>query len=191
MAIFSKASSTSSEEDIVDADVAGKAACVCLEDGSLAIVDLESSTDSPAQSIQISTTGKALTSLAVTKRLDPTIVATGSADGIVTIMSLSQDNLDEPPKILLRYQRNTADVTSLLFVEEDDTNTQKDSISLLASSMDGLLYQAKVSLEGDGAQVSAQVETEYAGYDIDACNAVVQRGSDLYAAGKDGHLKRF
>lgn len=191
VAIFSKASSTSYEEDVVDADVAGKAACVCLEDGSLAMVDLESSTDSPAQSIQISTTGKALTSIAVTKRLDSIIVAIGSADGIVTVISLNQDNLDESPKILLRYQRNSADVTSLLFVEEDEHSTQKDSISLLASSMDGLLYQARISLEGGSAQVSAQVETEFAGYDIDACNAVVQRGSDLYAAGKDGHLKRY
>lgn len=188
VAVFAKAASADAAGNI-DADLQGKAAVVCLEDGSLAIVDLEPATETPIQTIQVSPTGKALTALAVTRHDNATIIATGSSDGVVTILSANDKDLGEPAEILLQFKRNSADITSLVFAGGDDTNPQTGSIPLLASSMDGLLFQAAINLSENEA--SAEVETEYAGYDIDACNAVVQRGSDLYAAGKDGHLKRY
>lgn len=192
VAVFPKEPSADLPANLGDADLLGKAAAVCLEDGSLAIVDLESSVEGPSQTIQVSHTGKALTALAVTRHDAATIIATGSSDGIISVLSLNQKDLNEPVKQLLQFKRNSADVTALVFAEtstEGASVRDGGSVSLLASSMDGLLFQAGITI-GDG-QASAQVEAEYAGYDIDACNAVVQRGSDLYAAGKDGHLKRY
>lgn len=190
VAIFRCQSHTLAEGQVLDSDAVGKGAAVCLEDGSLAFIALNASgSDSPAQTIQASPNGKALTALAVTLFNDLFIVAVGTADGIVSIVSLQENDITQSAKVLLQFKRNSADVTSLTFLTSANGASQDEKHSLLVSSMDGLLYEAVLSLSAN--EVTVKVQTEYAGYDIDACNGAVQRGSDLYSAGKDGHLKRY
>lgn len=190
VAVFQKAESSEDGSTISDAEVTSKAAVVSLEDGTLAIVDLASSGgDPPVQTIQVSRSGKALTALAVTKLASCMLVASGSADGLVTLVSLDDTNLNKPAKISSRFRRNSADVTALVFGSSSEQREDADSTTLLVSSMDGLLYESEIKLQDTQSRV--EVSTEYAGYDIDACNAVVQRNGELYAAGKDGHLRRY
>lgn len=188
--VFTKEQLTQATESTLDTEVANKAAAITLEDGTVAIVDLAASAaDPPAQTIRASQQGKALTALAVTKVDDDALVASGSADGVVSIISINSSNLSEPAKTLLRFKRNDADVTSLTFNTPDGAPAEKSVVTLLAASMDGLLYESEITIDKNEATV--KVIAEYAGYDIDACNAIVQRKSETYAGGKDGHLRRY
>lgn len=187
---FPKKSGPTTAEGSLDPEVAGKAAAVTLEDGTLAVIDLDSSGgDPPVQTIKATRNGKALTALAVTELGSITMLAVGSADGIITLVSINASNLSEPAKVLLHAKRNSADVTDLKFITHSDTPSSDTEARLLSSSMDGLLYESRISILEN--EVSVKVEAEFAGYDIDACNVVVQRGNDIYSAGKDGHLRRY
>lgn len=192
VAVFQKAQSTENGSSTLDAEIVDKAAVVALEDGTLAVVDLAASGgDPPVQTINASPNLKALTALAITRAADSTLIAAGSADGIITLVTLNDDSLAKPAKIVSQFKRNSADVTSLCFTSGADKQTSPDTVSLVASSMDGLLYETNIVFNDSQASVQVQVHAEYAGYDIDACNAVIQRNGDIYAAGKDGHLRRY
>lgn len=190
VAVFKKAQLVENASSTLDPEVASKAAAVALEDGTLAIVDLAvSGSEPPAQTIKVSPSPKALTALAVTKTADRTIIAVGSADGVISLTILENDDLEKPLKIAYQFKRNSADVTALVFTSHLDDPLDANTVCLLASSMDGLLYESVITLNGSSGGV--KVRTEYAGYDIDACNAIAQRNGEIYAAGKDGHVRRY
>jgi proteasomal ATPase-associated factor 1 len=172
----------------LDSELSGKAAVIALDDGSLTLVNLEASgADPPLQTVEVSRTKKALSAVSVHRVGNSLRIATGSVDGIVSLLQLDATDLAKPAKIIVQYKRNGADITSLSFARAEQE--QADVLSLLVATMDGLLFESAITTRQEDPEIKVQME--YAGYDIDACNAVVQRGSDIYSAGKDGHLRRY
>ena len=171
-----------------DDELSGKVAAVALDDGGLALVDLETSgADLPIQVIEGPKTKKALSAVTVHTIGNSLYIATGSVDGIVSVLQFDVTELSNSANLVVQFKRNGADISSLTFLRAGEEQSGK--LSLLVATMEGLLFEALVGTAEQDPEVKVQIE--YAGYDIDACNVVVQRGSEIYSAGKDGHLRRY
>ena len=162
----------------------GKVAVAGLEDGHVALLDLRSSAvDPPKAYVQMSTSGKAVSALAVQKSGEGYRIAAGTVDGQISIYGLADAN--DQPRLIQSFKKNDADITSMAF-----SLTQEGRSSLLVGTSDGLPFQ--VSLASSSEAVPAvEVAAELAGYDIDACTSIKEVDGEIYAAGMDGHLRRY
>lgn len=178
------------EQSAEDNDSHGTTAAVALEDGSVALIDLATSgSDLPLQMYGASSTSKAVISLAQRQVLNRTLLAAGTSNGEISVVEVDTSDSTKPVKHLLQVKRNSADVTSLAFFDTDASDTIEERISLLASSIDGLMYRLNFGVTANSPM--PYIEAEYAGYDIDACNAVRSVAGQIYTAGRDGMLRRY
>lgn len=173
--------STRPAQGDIEPEVAEYIAFGGLENGKVAVMDLEASgSDPPVHTLQVSTTAKAISALAWDEA--SSTLACGTVDGFIALYSLS--SLQDAPTHLASIKRNQADITSLAFSSQTLTS---DAIpSLLAATSDGLPFELTLGKDG-----IARVAAELAGYDIDAANAVVCRNAGVFLAGKDGSLRRY
>lgn len=163
-------------------DLDGQVAIAGLEDGHIALVDLKSTdTDPPRSYVHASASGKAISAIALAKQENGYRIAVGTVNGQISLFSLasSSASLD----LLGSCKRNDADVTSLAFAA-----VEEGRLSLLVGMADGLPFQLSLAYSGE---VHARVDAELAGYDIDACNSVRFHSGEVFAAGRDGHLRRY
>jgi len=103
-------------------------------------------------------------------------VAVGSAEGVVEVFDIRNINKD-----LFAIQRNDSTINDLVFIEETG--------DLLVGQGDGSAFQIPTVLTSNISQASQ----EFIGFDIDPIYSirVINNGKFIYAAGRDGSLKRF
>ena len=168
-------------------ELEGKVAIAAFEDGSLALYDLNApESEPPLQALEISANHKSISATSFRYHSDRPLLAVGTVDGLITVLTFSETDWSASPKHLTRFKRNGADITSLSFVTP---LSPSGPIHLLVSTADGLPFA--VSLLWKVETVDLKVETEYAGYNIDACNGLVACEDSVYASGKDGTLRRY
>ena len=169
-------------------ELEGKIAVAALEDGSLTLIDLNASPTQPIlQTIQVSPNSRAISALAFSGHSGQPLLAAGTVDGFIAVFALSQQDWANAPILVARLRRNRADITSLCFITSQPPSI--GSVQILASTADGLPFQFRLDMSTK--ETEATVEVEYAGYDIDACNVVLADDEGVYAAGKDGHFRRY
>lgn len=193
----------SQQQSTVSNDLRNKIAIAATESGKLCMLDVHDSAFSPPiREIQVPTNGKAISALACRRDSEGrALVAVGTVEGQVLLYVWSrvksvEDLKESTPQLLARWRRDQADITSLAFVEPEASSPESSHIRLVAGTSDGLPFQVLVTPDG-----VATVSAELCGYDIDACNAVLvpaattssssSSNESIYAAGKDGHLRRY
>ena len=170
----------------------GKVAVAGLEDGALAFIELASSQLDEQPCIE-ALSGRAVSALALLTHTNGTyLLAAGSVDGVVSLYTgTASDASPRPlPRLLHRFKRNDADVTSLVI----RAPSSESKIQLLVGTSDGLPYEVEVTQvhNAKGSESTRiAIVAELAGYNIDACKGLVDVGGEVYAAGSDGYLRRY
>jgi len=181
-------STDSNSLEHIPEDLKNKVAFAATEDGRLTLIDVSvSAANPPLHTIPVPPNSKAISALAYTESEKSPTLAIGTVNGFIYIyqwVSSSILQFKATPSVLARIKRNDADITFLSFLSSSETS--EDTLQIVASTADGLPFQ--VSIDSTGM---AKIEVEYAGYDIDSCNAIVPMEDSTYSAGKDGNLRRY
>ena len=186
------ATTTATGEAMQQQPFEGQIAVAGLEDGSLAFVDLASSQLDEQPRIE-APSGRAVSALALHTHTNGTyLLAAGSVDGVVSLYTGAASNTSPHslPRLLHRFKRNDADITSLVI----RASSSENKTQLLVGTSDGLPYEVEATQVHDekgSESTRIAIVTELAGYNIDACNCFVEIGGEVYAAGSDGHLRRY
>ncbi|GES94646.1 proteasomal ATPase-associated factor 1-like [Rhizophagus clarus] len=103
------------------------------------------------------------------------LVAVGSAEGVIEVFDIR--NI----KDLFAIQRNDSTIYDLVFIEETG--------DLLIGQGDGSAFQIPTVLTSNISQASQ----EFIGFDMDPIYSIreINNGKFIYAAGRDGSLRRF
>lgn len=187
------ATATATTEALQQQPFEGKIVVAGLEDGCLAFINLASSQldEQPRIEAPGAAPGRAVSALSLLTHANGAyLLAAGNVDGVISLYSgtISEGSSYRLPRVLHRFKRNDADITSLgMRASSSESTTQ-----LLVGTSDGLPFQVEVAHTQNGRDSAAIiVVAELAGYNIDDCNEVVEIEGDVYAAGSDGQLRRY
>lgn len=160
-----------SDQDLaIDADVI----VVASADGTITGFSLSES----ASSEPLFTLPPALPAKLLSIAYSPTLglVATGHANGVIALRTVSSLRDGAPPTLI---RRNEGTVLSLAF----------DSTSLLVGTGSGL--PARLSVGITDGKITAQTAEEYAGWEPIAVEAWAVGSSDVFCAGTEGGIRRY
>ncbi|RGB27600.1 WD40-repeat-containing domain protein [Rhizophagus diaphanus] len=162
---------SNSEMDSREVATDDKLVICVLEDGSINGIDLMSKEEAFTTK---SYRNVPLHSCAYSSKHN--LFAVGSAEGVIEVFDIRNINRD-----LFAIQRNDSAIYDLVFIEETG--------DLLIGQGDGSAFQIPTVLTSNISQASQ----EFIGFDVDPIYSIreIYNGNFIYAAGRDGSLRRF
>jgi len=158
-------------------------ALVALHNGTVAVLDLHAQTV-----VTTFTTGTTSPALAIAYDVSSGLVVTGHLDGRIVLQRLGAAAGDSPPLAVFRRGTRAA-IHAVVF--SADAGSSLSLPTLLVAGEDGLPYRAAFSETGGDVGVAVHVAEEYMGLDTDSVSVLREAHGSVFAASKDGCVRRW